>query len=192
MRKAPVVALLLVLAALPLSASQFIQMPFDRIVKSSPVIVRATVGPVMSAWDDAHEVIYSTATLEVARYIGGSGPAILQLKEVGGTVNGYTQEAIGFPALREGEDVVLMLAPWDDSSTDMRIQAYSQGKYLVFRDRAGRERLVHDPVSQGDDRLNDSRFQTHSTEDGLTLDEFTSMVDAIRRSRETVERTPVE
>lgn len=184
MRKAPLYACLLLVAAFPLAASQFIQMPFDEMVKASPMIVRATVGPVQSAWDADHEVIYSYANLEVTRYISGAGPRVLPIREVGGTVNGYTQQAIGFPELREGEEVVLMLAPWEEGSADMRIQAYSQGKYLVFQDRSGRERLVHDPLAQGDDRLSHSRFQAHGDEDGLSIDEFTDMVRAVRRSND--------
>ena len=80
-----------------------------------------------------------------------TGPDTLVVREVGGTVDGYTQEAIGFPAIRSGEDVVLLLAQWEDSA-DYRIHAFNQGKFLV-RNRGGVEVLIDDPVKQGEARL---------------------------------------
>src|SRR5687767_1416060 len=117
MHRRSLVTLLLVLVALPLSASQFINQPFDRVVRESSLIVRGTVGTTWSAWDDAHEVIYTYATVRVNRYFGeATGPDTLVIREAGGTVDGYTMEAIGFPAIRSGEDVVLLLAQWEGSA----------------------------------------------------------------------------
>src|SRR6185369_15494171 len=132
--------------ALPICASQFVQLPFDTVARDSALIVRGTLGPVSSAWDDSHEVIYSYATLRVARYMAGSGPRVLMVREVGGTVGDYTQEAIGFPSLREGQEVVLFLSRWDDSA-DWRIEAYNQGKYRVIKTPHG-EMVSPDPDTQ--------------------------------------------
>src|SRR5688572_17288608 len=109
-RKSLIITGLLLALALPLSASQFVDMPFDQVARESQLVVRGTIGETYSAWDDAHEVIYTYATVRVHRYFGEStGPDIVMIREVGGTVDGYTQEAIGFPAIRSGENVVLML-----------------------------------------------------------------------------------
>ncbi|HYI09102.1 MAG TPA: hypothetical protein VEK57_08515 [Thermoanaerobaculia bacterium] len=173
---------LLLLVALPLSASQFIEMPFDRVAREAKYVVRAEIGDTWAAWDDSHEVIYTYATIHVTRYFGETtGPDTLVVREVGGTVDGYTQEAIGFPAIRSGEKVVLMLSSWENG-TDLRIHAYNQGKYLV-RHRGGVEVLVQDPVKQGDERMGrDGRFdvQPLALEGGLTIDEFASMVEDSR------------
>lgn len=177
-----IVTLALVLAAVPLSASQFIDMPFDRVAREASYVVRGTIDHTWSAWDDQHEVIYTYATLNVSRYFGDTrGPATLVVREVGGTVDGYTQEAIGFPAVRNGEDVVLMLSKWDDSA-DMRIHAFNQGKYLV-RNRGGVEVLISDPVKQGDARLDRGGIRVNAMDNeapGLTLDEFAGMVSSAR------------
>lgn len=176
-----IVTLALVLAAVPLSASQFIDMPFDRVAREASYVVRGTIDHTWSAWDDQHEVIYTYATLNVSRYFGDTrGPATLVVREVGGTVDGYTQEAIGFPAVRNGEDVVLMLSKWDDSA-DMRIHAFNQGKYLV-RNRGGVEVLISDPVKQGDARLDRGGIRVNAMDEapGLTLDEFAGMVSSAR------------
>lgn len=175
---------LLIVAALPLSASQFVEMPFDQVARESDYIVRGHVVDTWSAWDDSREVIFTYATVRVNRYFGETtGPDVLMVREVGGTVDGYTQEAIGFPAIRRGEQVVLFLSQWEDSS-DYRIHAYNQGKYLV-RQRGGIDVLVEDPVKQGEERLSrEGRFDVsaHAADESpaLRIDEFASMVDDAR------------
>src|SRR5688500_2393849 len=109
-RSLSLVTLLVALTALPLSASQFVDMPFDQVARESQLIVQGTIGETFSAWDSAHEVIYTYAAVKVNRYFGEStGPDTVMIREVGGTVDGYTQEAIGFPMIRSGENVVLLL-----------------------------------------------------------------------------------
>jgi hypothetical protein len=177
-RSFALVALLLALAV-PMSASQFEELSFDQVAREAKFIVRGTVVDTFSAWDDSREVIYTYATVRVTRYFGeATGPDTLVVRNVGGTVDGYTQEAIGFPAVRRGEKVVLMLAEED---AVLQIHAYNQGKYLV-RDRAGVEVLVADPVRQGEARLNGtSRFAVgdnaiSADTPAMGLDEFERMV----------------
>lgn len=177
------ITLMLILAALPLSASQFIELSFDRVARESALIVRGTVESTYSAWDDNHEVIFTYATVRVHRYFGeATGPDTLVVREVGGTVDGYTQEAIGFPAIRDGEEVVLLLSKWDGSE-DFRIHAFNQGKYLV-RNRGGVEYLMDDPVKQGDARLDghgrDIRSFGQMETTYLSIAEFAQMVDDAR------------
>lgn len=181
-RALSLIVLLLLAAAVPLSASQFIERPFDEVAREARFIVRGNVVDTWSAWDDAREVIYTYATVRVTRYFGETtGPDTLLVREVGGTVDGYTQEAIGFPAIRRGEQVLLFLTQWEDS-TDLRIHAYNQGKFLV-RNRGGVEVVVEDPVKQGDARLSrDGRFFVTPDADvpGLALDEMAAMIEDAR------------
>jgi hypothetical protein len=182
-------ALLVVALALPLAASQFVLQPFDKVAREATLVVRGTLGQTWTAWDDAHQVIYTYATVRVQRYFGETtGPDTLIVREVGGRADGYTQEAIGFPVLREGEEVVLMLSQWEGGA-DYRIHAFNQGKYLV-KNRGGLEVLVEDPVKQGDERLSRPRLEARTeavVAPGLTIREFAEMVDAARAG-EHVER----
>ena len=178
--------LLLVALALPLSASQFIQLPFDQVARESALIVRGNVVDIWSAWDDSHEVIFTYATVRVTRYFGeATGPDTLVVREAGGVVDGYAQEAVGFPQIRRGEDVVLMLSQWENS-TDYRIHAFNQGKYLV-RNREGIEVLVEDPVKQGDARLErPDKFTARAHADldnSMTIGEFAAMVESARAGK---------
>jgi len=180
-RRSLILVTLLLALAVPLSASQFVQQPFDQVAREAGYVVRGHVVDTFSAWDSAHDVIYTYATVRVQRYIGETtGPDTLVVREVGGTVDGYTQEAIGFPMIRQGEQVVLFLSQWDDSA-DYRIHGFNQGKYLV-RNRDGVEILVEDPVKQGDARMSrDGRFAIEPNSDtGLRMDEFVAMVDDAR------------
>ena len=173
---------LLFMLAVPLSASQFVDLPFEQVASESRYIVRGTIGQTWSAWDDAHEVIYTYATIRVNRYFGETtGPDTLLVREVGGTVDGYTMEAIGFPAIRSGEDVVLMLSQWEDSA-DLRIHAFNQGKYIVSK-RGAREVLTADPVKQGEERMvrgGGVRIQSVDELPAMGIDEFEQMVDDAR------------
>ena len=187
-RTLSLLTLLLALSALPLSASQFMEVPFDQVVRESAYVVKGTIGETWSAWDASHEVIFTYATVRVDRYFGEStGPDTLLVREVGGTVDGYTQEAIGFPAIRRGENVVFMLSRWEDS-TDYRIHAFNQGKYLV-RNRGGVEYLFADTRQQGSERLDgERRMQTESidsAEPGLSMNEFAQMVNDARAGART-------
>lgn len=188
-RKLSLVALLLVIA-LPGSASQFIEMPFDQVAREARYVVRGTVVDTWSAWDDSRQVIYTYATLRVTRYFGETtGPDTLVVREVGGTVDGYTIQAVGFPELRRGERVVLFLAGNDG---DLRIHAYNQGKYLLSL-RDGAEVLVADPVKQGDARpaargpLFDIATSAVAADAlALGLEEFERMVEDARAGIPTI------
>jgi hypothetical protein len=178
MRRTLLVLVALGLLALPLSGSQFIKLPFDKIVQESTFVVRGTIGPVNAAWNGDREIIFTSANLEISEYLVGTGPQVLRIREVGGTVDGYTQQAIGFPELREGEEVVLMLTRWDDSG-DYRIHAYAQGKYVVEGKR------VRLDAGQGEMRPDASTAKS-AADEGMSLDEFRTMVDAADRGRPRV------
>lgn len=191
-RRSLIIGLLLVALALPLSASQFVELPFDQIASESQYIVRGHIVDTWAAWDDSHEVIFTYATVRVSRYFGETaGPDTLVVREVGGTVDGYTQEAIGFPMIRRGEEVVLMLSQWEDGS-EMRIHGFNQGKFLV-KQRGGLDVVMPDAVRQGDARLTtpheggrDLNVQSNSVAadtPALGMDEFAQMVDDARAGK---------
>ena len=176
------VALLLALA-IPMSASQFVELPFDQVAREAKYIVRGTVIDTYSAWDNSGEVIYTYATIRVNRYYGETtGPDTLVVRNVGGTVDGYTQQAVGFPEIRRGERAVFFLS---EDGADLQIHAYNQGKFMVAV-RDGIEVLMADPVKQGEGRANGGpRFDiainaVSANTPALRMDEFERMVDDAR------------
>ncbi|HYR27559.1 MAG TPA: hypothetical protein VEU30_03795 [Thermoanaerobaculia bacterium] len=195
MKRLSLVLVGLALLALPLTASQFVPVSFDQVARESTFVVRGTVEHTYSKWDDSGEVIFTYATVRVQRYFGeATGPDTLIVREVGGTVDGYTQEAIGFPVIRNGENVVFFLAPDADAGGTYRIHAYNQGKFLV-QNRGGVEVVVPDMNRQGEARLErpgrfDMRSNSAELDSALTLDEFAGMVESARGGEiiETLER----
>ena len=185
-RALSLIAFVLIVSAVPLAASQFIDQSFDQVARDASYVVRGSVVDTWSAWNDTHDVIFTYATIRVSRYFGErAGPDTLLVREVGGTVDGYTQEAIGFPAIRRGEQVVLFLSEWENS-TDLRIHAYNQGKYLVRMRSDRTEVLVSDPVKQGEERLASAGPRMAAeAENGLTIEEFAGMVESARAGEST-------
>jgi hypothetical protein len=182
-RRSLSLVLLLILSALPLSASQFVDMPFDQVARGAKYVVRGTVIDTFSTWDESREVIWTYSTIRVSRYFADTtGPDTLVVRNVGGIVDGYLQQAIGFPELRLGENVVVMLA---EDGGNLMLYANNQGKFLVQR-RGTAEVLVSDPVRQGEVRSQRiPRFDatTNAIDDAaaaLSLDEFAAMVDDAR------------
>jgi len=183
MKRITLVLIGLALLAMPLAASQFQQLPFDQVARESSFVVRGTVEQTWSKWDDSHEVIFTYATVRVHRYFGeATGPDTLVVREVGGMVDGYVQEAIGFPGIRTGENVVFFLSPVEEGG-EYRIHAYNQGKYLVVN-RGGVEVLIEDPFKQGEGRPERTdrgpRVNAIDSSAGITIDEFAGMVEAAR------------
>jgi hypothetical protein len=66
-RRSLIVMGLLLVLAVPLSASQFITLSFDQVARESTYIVRGNIEKTWSRWDDAHEVIFTYAMVRVTR-----------------------------------------------------------------------------------------------------------------------------
>ncbi len=121
--------------ASPSFASLFEPVGDRQLVCETTAIVRGQVTDVQSTWDAQHTAIWTTAMVTVTQGHRGSltrGTAIT-VKEVGGTVGDLTIEAEGFPTFRTGEEVVLLLRPWDDGSGAYRVWGYGRGMFMVTR-----------------------------------------------------------
>lgn len=69
--------------------------------------------------------------LEVARWVKGAGPAVIELEEMGGTVNRRTFAVDGAPAFRTGEAVLVFLSKHPASAGRYRTYGMSQGKFTL-------------------------------------------------------------
>lgn len=143
----------------PVFASLFEPVRDRQLVCESTAIVRGKVTEARSAWDPQGQAIWTTATVQIdAVHRGGLSPGTsITVKEVGGTVGSFTLEAEGFPTFQQGEEVVLLLRPWEDDPSTYRVWGYGRGKFNVTRqggrgptavradvDRAGRSTMVTD------------------------------------------------
>ena len=121
------------------SASLFEPVSDRQLVCEATDIVRGRIETVQADWDSDHTAIWTTATLQVDEVVRGtlSPGASVPLKEVGGTADGYAIQADGFPTFRDGEEVVVLLRPWEDDSGVYRVWGYGRGMFLVDRGPGG-------------------------------------------------------
>ena len=134
------------------AASLFEAVSDEQLVCEASDVVHGQVRDVQSAWDEDHRAIWTTATIQVNDAIRGNQArgAVLTVREIGGTVGGYTIAAEGFPTFQQGEEVVLLLQRWEDTPDVFRVWGYGRGEFVVSR-REGRKAVAsrHDVVEAG-------------------------------------------
>lgn len=134
------VLLLLVAAALPVGASTFLRMTPQQMVRDSAAVVQGEVLKVNSFWDAAGRIIVTEALVQVEEKVFGEAPSVVVVRTFGGTVNGYTVEAHGFPKFQASERVLLYLEAEKGGAS--RVTGYQQGQFRIVRDKAGVEYAV--------------------------------------------------
>jgi hypothetical protein len=131
----------LVLAvSVPLCASTFLRLSQRELVRDSAAVVQGQVLKVSSFWDPTGRVIMSEALVRVEEKVFGEAPSVVVVRTFGGTVNGYTVEAHGFPKFRANERLLLFLEAEKDGAS--RVAGYQQGQFRIVRDKAGVEHAV--------------------------------------------------
>ena len=144
----------LVAVSFQADASLFEPVRDRQLVCEAPLIVHGQVTDVQAAWDEQHTAIWTTATVEVKAVHRGKLPSgtssVVKVKEVGGTVDGYTIHAEGFPTFHQGEEVVMLLRPWDDDPATYRVWGYARGMFKVERNEGrGATATRYDVVESG-------------------------------------------
>jgi hypothetical protein len=134
------ILLLVVAAATPGGASTFLRMTPGEMVRASAAVVQGEVLKVNSFWEPSGRIIVTEAMVAVHEKILGEAPSVVVVRTFGGTVNGYTVEAHGFPKFQVNERVLLYLEPEKDGVS--RVTGYQQGHYRIVRDKAGVELAV--------------------------------------------------
>jgi hypothetical protein len=134
------ILLLVVAAATPGGASTFLRMTPGELVRGSAAVVQGEVLKVSSFWEPSGRIIVTEAMVQVQEKILGEAPSVVVVRTFGGTVNGYTVEAHGFPKFQAGERVLLYLEAEKDGVS--RVNGYQQGHYRIVRDKAGVELAV--------------------------------------------------
>jgi hypothetical protein len=133
------VALILALA-IPAGASTFIALSKAQLVAESNAVVQGEVIKVEAFWTPSGRIIVSQAMLRVTDTIAGEAPTVVMLRTYGGTVDGFTVEAHGFPSFKQGDRLLVFLQNQKDGSAE--VTGYRQGQYQVVRDKAGVEFAV--------------------------------------------------
>jgi hypothetical protein len=139
------IGLVLLAVAVPLSASTFFKMSPRDLVRDSAAVVQGKVLKVSSFWDSTGRAIVTEAQIQVEEKVFGNAPSVVVVRTFGGTVDGYTVEAHGFPKFRANERLLLYLEAEKDGAS--RVTGYQQGQFRIVRDQAGAEIAV--PATDG-------------------------------------------
>lgn len=122
-------------AAVPAGASTFIAQSIDELVAASDAVVQGEVLQVHSYWNKSGRIIVTEALVRVTDTLAGKAPSVVILRTFGGTVEGYTVEAHGFPTFEKGQELLLFVDNQADGSAE--VTGYRQGQYRIVRDKAG-------------------------------------------------------
>ena len=128
-----VVLAALVAAAGPASASMFVAMGQQELVRASEAVVVGEVIGVRAFWNDEGTAVLTEADLRVDEVLVGDAPFIVTVQTFGGTVGRLRIDALGFPTFHTGENLVLYL---ENVQGKARVVGYQQGEYRLV-DRRG-------------------------------------------------------
>ena len=150
MRRLVILSLLLVLVAgIPAGASTFREMDQRELVQKSAAVVDGEVLQVHSFWDPKGRMMITEAIVRVSDSVVGNIGSAIVVRTFGGTVEGYTVEAHGFPTFKRGDRYLLYLE--SEKAGAHRVTGYQLGQYRIVRDKNGAEVAV--PTFDGDARL---------------------------------------
>jgi hypothetical protein len=136
MRRFVFLSLMLVLVAgVPAGASTFLDMSQRELVQGSAAVVEGEILQVHSFWDSKGRMMITEAIVKVADSVVGNIGSAIVVRTFGGTVEGYTVEAHGFPTFRRGERLLLFLESERDGAH--RVTGYQLGQYRIVRDKNG-------------------------------------------------------
>lgn len=185
-RKLGFAALLLLL---PLSASATITraIEFDQKVENAAAIVVGKCIGQESRWDATKNWILTYSTFEIEETLKGQPSQRITIVTPGGTVGNLTQEVIGVPKFREGEENVVFVR---NSQAGPTVLYLEQGNYKVRKDDRG-DRMVEPAVSSAV-MVDTGRGTAVQAEGPRKLREFEGAVRDTVRRREVMRMQVIE
>jgi len=129
-----VTGLLLLLVAVPTSATLVLPQNLDAVAGRSTQIVQGTVVSLESHWNDDHTLIVTDVAIQVTETFKGARSRSITLEVVGGQVEALALDVVDSPRFAVNEEVVVF-AP--AAGGKLRLAGLSQDKYRVERDADG-------------------------------------------------------
>ncbi|MGH7265988.1 MAG: hypothetical protein ACREMB_14260 [Candidatus Rokuibacteriota bacterium] len=155
----------------PAGASVVTHMDLEALVRASSVIVRGDVESVESRLQNGR--IHTEVTIRVDEGLkGAAGGGRVVLRQLGGSVGGYSKVVAGAPTFQTGERVVVFAEPLKTGA--LTVTGLFQGKYRIV-DSGGQPVVVRESAGQ------DTRVVGGSggSDAGQPLSEFLDRVRAL-------------
>ena len=170
-RPCAAVALALAVYSSTIEATTARRLSDEELALSSSVIAIGRCTSVKSVWEGRTLVTIATVTVEEA--LKGTPGAVLTVALPGGIdANRRFPVSVvwpGAPTLHVGEDVLLFLEPDDGISSGIVVAGFSQGKFSIGRDAAGRRFVSRDLTRL---TLQDERGVSRGNREQKPLDQF--------------------
>lgn len=132
----PLGLLALVAGITTASASMFVAMTADQLIDEADAVVQGRVIRLESKWDEDGRIIVTDATVEVTEIVVGEAAPEIVVRTPGGKVADFRVEAIGFPQMYMGEEVILFVKA-DRATGGIRIVGHQQGHFEVVTRKDG-------------------------------------------------------
>lgn len=121
------------------------RMEVEDLARASDLVAVARVEAVTSGWDGRGSIRTRTR-MRVERVLGGAGEtlagSVVDVTSFGGEVDGIAADFPGNPRFREGERVVVFLAPWERRPGERQVVGAFQGAF-----RLGLEPVTAMPIA---------------------------------------------
>lgn len=136
----------LLFLSLPAAATVVIAQTFEEMARQSPVIVRASIGQVQSAWAPNEKTIETWVEVQVTETLKGKvrSGATLVVRNPGGVVGNMGAHVSGAPKFTPGEDTLLFLEPAADVPNVWLVSGLSAGKVTFTKNPFGELRAIRD------------------------------------------------
>jgi hypothetical protein len=169
----------LVAVAAPLHGSTFLHMNRQELAtKASAVVVGRVLGT-SSFWEETGRIIVTEAMVAVDEVLLGDAPTVAVVRTFGGTVDGFTVEAHGFPTFAAGDHLLLYLENDRVVKGGHRVLGYREGQYRVIRDQGGK--LMAVPMVDGGARLLTADGRQAPAPRALPLDQLRAEIRDVGR-----------
>lgn len=130
----PFVAFLLICGCLVCAAhaTQVMYQSPQQMGTESALVVRGKVQSTQSYWNASHTKIFTRTQIAVDETYKGPHQGVIDIVQIGGTVDKVKVTVQGALHWKAGEEVLLFAEPYDASS--FQVSGFSQGKFAVERD----------------------------------------------------------
>lgn len=129
------------------AATQVAYMSPQDLGRNSEVVFRGRVLSVDSYWNDKHTKIFTRTRIASDETYKGSSQSVVDVVQLGGTVDNIKVTVHGALQWKPGEEVLLFLEPYD--AFTYQVLGLSQGKFAIKRDARTGAAYVQAPPMEG-------------------------------------------
>lgn len=132
---------------LPAAGTQVLYKSVEELGTDASAVVRGTVTDVRSFWNEDHSKIFTSTMVAVDESYKGRSGQVVEVLQLGGTVDNVQVTAHGALKWATGEEVVLFLEPFTEGR--FQVSGFSQGKFHLERDPDTGAAYVRRPTLDG-------------------------------------------